>query len=95
MYEKISKPDANPILLALLNLFFGGALGYTLMGQQKKAILSLLIVFVGGMFTCGMTGFFAWVTAYDAYLLAQKLQAGEEIGQNENGLSFLNAIFKD
>ena len=95
MYEKISKPDANPILLALLNLFFGGALGYTLMGQQKKAILSLLIVFVGGMFTCGIAGLFAGVTAYDAYLLAQKLQAGEEIGQNENGLSFLNAIFKD
>jgi ABC-type phosphate transport system permease subunit len=36
-----------------------------------------------------------WIAAYDAYLLGQKLQRGEAIGQNENGLEFLNAIFKD
>ncbi len=95
MSEKISKPDANPILFALLNLFVFGALGYFLMGQQKKAIITLIIYFVGGTFTCGMLCMISWVTAYDAYLLGQKLQAGEEIGQNENGLSFLNAIFKD
>ena len=36
-----------------------------------------------------------FVAAYDAYLLGQKLQSGQAIGENENGLSFLNAIFKD
>ena len=35
------------------------------------------------------------ITAYDAYLLGQKLQSGQSIGENENGLEFLNAIFKD
>jgi len=33
-----------------------------------------------------------WIAAYDAYLLGQKLQRGESIGVNENGLSFLNSI---
>jgi hypothetical protein len=35
------------------------------------------------------------ICAYDAYLLGTKLQSGESIGINENGLDFLNAIFKD
>ena len=33
MGEMITKPDANPILLAALNLIALGGLGYFLMGQ--------------------------------------------------------------
>jgi hypothetical protein len=36
-----------------------------------------------------------FVFVYDAYVLGQKLQSGQSIGENENGLEFLNMIFKD
>ena len=95
MGELIQKPDTNPILVAVCNLFGFGCIGYLLMGQQKKAIITAVIFFVVGTITCGFGCIIAWLTAYDAYLLGQKLQSGESIGMNENGLSFLDAIFKD
>lgn len=94
MGEMITKPDANPILLAVLNLFLFGGVGYFLIGQKKKAIISIAIVVIGSFCLFGFGYLWAWVTAYDAYLLGQKLASGESIGENENGLEFLNAIFK-
>lgn len=98
MGQMISKPDANPVVLAVCNLFVGGALGYYLMGQTKKAIIALIICWGVPMISCGFCTpliLAVWVFAYDAYLLGQKLQSGQSIGMNENGLDFLNAIFKD
>ena len=95
MGEMIQKPDINPVIVALANWFGAGGVGYFLMGQQKKAIISIVVVLIGGFCTCGFLWLFPWLTAYDAYLLGQRLQNGEEIGQNENGLEFLNMIFKD
>lgn len=101
MGEMITKPDANPIIFAACNLFLFGAVGYFLMGQQKKAMITAGIWFASWI-CLGWLGIGALIafavtlaTAYDAYLLGQKLQAGESIGMNENGLEFLNAIFKD
>jgi TM2 domain-containing membrane protein YozV len=99
MGQMITKPDANPILYALLN---GCGIGYFLMGQKKKAIITAVIVFVAlpifSIITCSI-GSIAYLAcfafAYDAYLLGQKLQSGQAIGENENGLEFLNMIFKD
>jgi TM2 domain-containing membrane protein YozV len=88
--EMITKPDTNPILVAVLNLFLLGGVGYFLMGQQKKAIISIVAFLLTSW--CGLAIVVAVVTAYDAYLLGQKLQRGESIGQSENGLSFLNSI---
>jgi hypothetical protein len=93
MGEMIRKPDTNPIVVAVLNLFLWGCVGYFLMGQKKKAIMSL--VGFALTFWCGIGFLIPWITAYDAYLLGQKLQNGEAIGENENGLPFLNAVFKD
>lgn len=93
MGEMIQKPDTNPIVVALLNWLLLGGVGYFMMGQKKKGIISIVITVVGACFGIGMI--VPWVTAYDAYLLGQKLQSGQAIGENENGLSFLNAIFKD
>lgn len=95
MGEMITKPDANPILFAAANWIGLGGLGYFLMGQQKKAIISWIITIVAGTITCGIGYIFVFIAAYDAYLLGQKLQSGQSIGMNENGLDFLNAIFKD
>ena len=97
MGESISKPDANPILFALLNFFLFGGVGYLVMGQQKKGIITIVAVVI---LACTLIGGFlapiiAIIAAVDAYKLGQKLQNGHTIGQNENGLEFLNAIFKD
>ena len=97
MGEMITKPDANPILMALANVVFAnGALGYFLLGQKKKALIALLITCVASAFLCWFPAIpMACIFAYDAYLLGQKLQNGQSIGENENGLEFLNMIFKD
>ena len=101
MGQMITKPDANPIVIAVANLISGGVLGYFLMGQKKKAITALIIavvVFFISICTLGLGGMlylYSWVLAYDGYLLGQKLQSGQSIGMNENGLDFLNAIFMD
>jgi hypothetical protein len=88
---QISKPDANPIVLAVLNLILWGGVGYFLMGQQKKAIASIVYFFVGMM--CFGIGFIIpLLTAYDAYLLGQKLANGETIEDNECGLGFLSSL---
>ena len=95
MGEMIRKPDTNPIVVAILNvILLNGGIGYFIMGQKKKAIISIIITWVGS--ACfGIGLIFPWIAAYDAYLLGQKLQNGEAIGENENGLPFLNAVFKD
>ncbi|MFT5682753.1 MAG: hypothetical protein ACI8RZ_003677 [Myxococcota bacterium] len=93
MGEMIQKPDTNPIVPAFLNWFLLGGVGYYVIGQQKKAMIATAVTVVG---MCVGIGFLIpWITAYDAYLLGQKLQSGQSIGENENGLPFLNSIFKD
>ena len=99
MGAMITKPDANPILFAVLNLFLFGGAGYFIMGQKKKAYITWGIYLGVAIISCGFLAIvsvvFAWITTYDAYLLGQKLQSGQAIGENENGLDFLNSIFKD
>ena len=93
MGEMIQKPDTNPIIVACLNWFLLGGVGYFMMGQKKKGIIATVATVILACFGIGFI--IPVITAYDAYLLGQKLQRGEAIGENENGLSFLNAIFKD
>ena len=94
MGEMITKPDANPIVLAVLNLVICGLpIGYFMIGQTKKAIGFLIGTWLLSFFGIGMI--LPWIAAYDAYLVGQKLAAGESITPNTNGLGFLDAIFKD
>lgn len=90
MGEMISKPDANPILLAVLNLCLWGGVGYFLMGQKKKAIVAMVYFMV--LLPCGIGMIIPWLTAYDAYLLGQKLANGESIGEGEAGLGFIASL---
>ena len=93
MGEMIQKPDTNPIVVAILNLWLLGGVGYMMMGQKKKGIMSIVATLLLSCFGIGFI--IPFITAYDAYLLGQKLQSGQAIGENENGLDFLNAVFKD
>jgi len=92
MGDMITKPDANPILLAILNIFPCGLLpiGYFMMGQSGKAIAGIVYIFL--LSFVGIGGFLCFVWAYDAYLLGQKLASGESIGPKENGLAFLDNL---
>ncbi len=91
MGETITKPDANPVLLAILNLIICGIpIGYFMIGQTKKGIFAFVYTMVLSMFGVGMLLTLVW--AYDVYLLGQKLAAGESIGDTENGLDFLNNL---
>ena len=94
MGEMIQKPDTNPIVAGLANVLICGLpLGYLMIGQQKKAVITFIATVALSFVGVGMI--IPWIAAYDAYLLGQKLQSGQSIGENENGLEFLNAIFKD
>jgi TM2 domain-containing membrane protein YozV len=93
MGELIQKPDTNPIIVALLNLILLGGGGYLMMGQQRKGVISIVSFCLTIWFGIGIL--IPFVTAYDAYLLGQKLQSGDSIGENSNGMDFLNDIFKD
>jgi len=90
MGEMITKPDANPILLAVLNLI-PIPIGYLMIGQTKKAVIALVLTWVLS-FCFGLGFLLCFVWAYDAYLLGQKLAAGNAIADNENGLDLLNNV---
>lgn len=91
MGEPITKPDANPVLLAILNLLICGLpIGYFMIGQTKKAIFAMVYTFVLSVFGVGLLLMLVW--AYDVYLLGQKLAAGESITESQNGLEFLNML---
>lgn len=91
MGEMIKKPDANPILFGLLNVFLLGSVGYFLMGQQQKGIAALVITAASYLCIC-LGPLPALVFGYDAYLLGQKLASGESIGETENALDFLDNV---
>jgi len=91
MGEMITKPDANPVLLAVLNLI-PVPIGYLMIGQTKKAVIAVVLTWVLGFCTFGFGYLLVFVWAYDAYLLGQKLAAGNAIADNENGLDLLNNI---
>jgi len=92
MGELITRPDVNPIVPAILNVFLLGAGGYFVLGQKRKALVSLAVALAT---TCvGLSPLWLAVTAYDAWLLGRKLAGGEPIGLHENGFEPLDLLFR-
>ena len=90
----IKKPDANPIV-ALLLTWFDFGLGHMIInGQQRKWIFTLIGSFIG-TFLCILPGLIISVCSIiDAYQTAERLQKGEEIGDNEYTFAPLFKIMK-
>ncbi len=90
----IKKPDANPVVALLLTWFIFN-LGHLLInGQQRKWIYTLVAEIVGS-FLCVLPGIVIGVLSIiDAYQTAERLQKGEEIGENEYTLPLLFKIMK-
>ena len=89
---KISKPDANPILAAVLCLFFN--LGHLVInGQQKKWLMTFIATFILSLTCCG--GILMLILSMmDAYKTAEKLKAGKEVDENEYSVKLLYSICK-
>ncbi len=96
MPNTVQKPDANPVVAALLTIVFN--LGhYIVNGQQRKWLFSLLAILIGEVLCCIPGIVLSVLSIIDAYQTAQRLQAGETIGENEytNPLLFTAVSFID
>jgi len=86
---KITKPDANPILAALLCLIF--QLGhFVINGQQRKWLFILIVTFV----SCCFSPIMIVLSVIDAYKTAEKLKAGKEVDETEYSFKPLYSIMK-
>ena len=89
-----SDPPKNPIIAAVLSLILLGGVGQIYLGQTKKGIIILvvtlllscvgigfIILVVTLLLSCVGIGFITWIVGIiDAYIMADKLQKGETIG---------------
>ena len=76
------QPPKDPILILVLNLLVAGCLGYFMIGQKMKGIVSLIAVLVLAIPTCGAGSLLVAVAAaIDGYMQAQQLQAGHPVAQ--------------
>lgn len=73
-----SDPPKNSIIAALLSLLLLGGVGQIYIGQQKKGIILIVATL---LLSCVGVGFVVWVVGViDAYIMADKLQKGQPIG---------------
>ncbi len=92
--NKIKKPDANPVVALLLTWFIFNLGHLIINGQQRKFIYTLVAIIVGS-FLCVLPGVVLSVLSIiDAYQTAERLQKGEEIGENEYTFPLLFKIMK-
>ena len=90
---KISKPDANPMVAALLCLILN--LGHFIVNKQQKKWIMILVAQIIGNFICCIPGLLIFILSIiDAHKTAQKLKAGKEIDENEYSNALLFKIVK-
>ncbi len=73
-----STPPKNPIIAAILSFLLLGGVGQIYLGQTKKGIILIVATVVLSCIGVGLI--IPVVGAIDAYMLADKLQNGEPIG---------------
>lgn len=73
-----SDPPKNPIIALILSLLLLGGVGQLYLGQMKKGIIIIVATLI---LSCIGVGFIVWVVGViDAYIMADKLQKGQAIG---------------
>ena len=91
----ITKPDANPVVSALLTALVFNLGHLVINGQQRKWVYTLVVSFVGSIVTCGLLGIVMVImSTLDAYQTAERLQKGETIGENEYTFAPLYKLMK-
>ena len=90
----ISKPDANPIVAALLTWFILGIGHVVINGQTNKWIMTLVATIIGSIL-CVLPGIVIGIlSVIDSYQTAERLQKGESIPENEYSNELLFKICK-
>jgi hypothetical protein len=96
--RKYAKPEANPIVVALVTFFFPFFIGHIMNGQPAKCVLSILLSYVLASCCCCCGGFPAipiWLlSVFEAYKTAERLNDGERIGKNEYSVLWFYKICK-
>jgi len=88
----ISKPDANPVVAALLTWLVFGIGHMVINGQQRKWLYTLIATFVGSIL-CVLPGMIIGILSIvDAYQTADRLKGGEAIPENEYSMPMLFKI---
>jgi len=73
-----SDPPKNPIVAAVLSFILLGGVGQIYLGQTKKGIIIMVVTLI---LSCIGIGLITWIVGViDAYIMADKLQKGEAIG---------------
>lgn len=94
MTKTISKPDANPILAAVLTAFVLG-LGHLIVnGQQRKWMMTLVGGIVGSIACCIPGMVIGILSIVDSYQTAERLKNGESIPENEYSNALLYKMIK-
>jgi TM2 domain-containing membrane protein YozV len=71
-------PPKKPIVVAIVSLLLFGGVGQIHLGQTKKGIFFILATIA--LIPIGI-GFIVWIAGIiDAYVMAEKLQKGQAIG---------------
>ena len=89
---KISKKDANPIVALLLTLFVLGLGHFLINGQQRKWVFTLVATLIAYCLCCLPGPVVLVLSVIEAYKTAQRLQAGEEIDENEYSFGLMYKI---
>lgn len=92
--NQISKPDANPIVAALLTWFVFGIGHIVINGQTNKWMWTIIATFIGAIL-CFLPGMVIGIlSVVDSYQTAERLKNGETIGENEYSQPLLYKICK-
>ena len=76
-----ANPPKDPIIAAVLSLVVLGGVGQLYLGQQKKGIILIVATVVLWCLALGWA--IQLVGAYDAYVIGNKLKAGQTVGDME------------
>ena len=91
---KIKKPEANPVVAALLTLFILNLGHLIINGQQRKWLFTLITILIGTILCCVPGWIVAILSVIDSYQTAVRLKNGEEIDENEYSNALLFKIVK-
>lgn len=91
---KLEKKGISPIVAVIANWFVFGVLGYFLLGQTKKALYVLIAGIVGSIL-CLVPGIIIAVLGLiDVYKIAEAVEKGEEVDENEYKMELLYKVAK-